>query len=434
MSRVVPVLVICLLASGCSFLPPKGLRWGEEEPLKRVLSLGDASHVAAPEGLRATSGEYRVIPLKWDPVLTGDVAGYVIEYATQSEGPFEELAMIEGPGRLGYIDGASSGDPEESDSGPGTALGDGITRFYRVRTFDTESRVSPEASSIVVGTTAPLPDPPSGIIAYSRQPRQMPLSWQSVPGPAVGGYRVERSPGPEGPYEVVAELSGQHTTFHLDTGLGDLRVFYYRVRTTNLSGAAGPPSRSVRAVTKPVPLPPLGLQVSAQRLGVNELRWDANVEEDLVEYELFRIPEEGVPELVATLPVDELTATDTGVLAGQELIYAARARDRDGLVSTHSLPIPVTSEGYDLRASENEKGILLTWNPRADEGFVDALIERSTWLDRGIVYRSHSGQLLDEDVTPGRRYEYVVTLERVDGSLAPASQPVEIQRSESAER
>jgi hypothetical protein len=422
-TRLLLTSTLALLISGCAAFPPD-LSLGDlfaPEPPTRVLSPGDASHLGAPEGLRASSGEYRIIPLKWDPVLSGDVGGYLVERAETREGPFEQLAIIEGRGQLAYVDGA------------GESLGDGETRFYRVRAFDTGSRLSAEASEVVVGTTAHLPGPPEGILAYSRQPREIPLSWQAVEGLSVGGYWVERSPSPDGPFEVVAKLTGRHSTSYVDGNLGDLRVFYYRVRTTNLGGAAGAPSNPVRAVTKPVPLPPVALHVAEQQLGANVLRWEANVEEDLVEYQLFRVVPGEPGQLVATVPVDELEARDSGVGPQEDLLYAVRALDRDGLMSTEGLAIPVKGEGYESRVSQTEKGVLLEWNPRAHEGYVDALVERRGWLERGRVYRANSGLLLDEDVTPGRRYEYVITLERLDGSRAPTSRPVAIQLSEASD-
>ena len=101
-------------------------------------------------------------------------------------------------------------------------------------------------------------------------------------------------------------------------------------------------------------------------------------------------------------------------------------------MSTDSLPIPVTGEGYEMRVSSSAQGVLVEWNPRADEGYVDALIERRGWLEANRVYRANTGSLLDEDVAAGRRYEYVITLERLDGSRAPVSRPLRIQLPEAS--
>ena len=63
-------------------------------------------------------------------------------------------------------------------------------------------------------------------------------------------------------------------------------------------------------MTKPEPLPPLGLAVAGRRLGSNELVWEPNVEPDLAGYRLLRVRSNAEPEVVATLPSDQTRASD----------------------------------------------------------------------------------------------------------------------------
>ncbi|HEY5656727.1 MAG TPA: hypothetical protein VIY27_02955 [Myxococcota bacterium] len=376
-----------------------------------------AANLPAPEILRATSGEYRMIPLKWDPLLHGNAGGYLIEQSAQREGPFARLAEIRGRGSISYVD-------RGSDDAP---LGDGTTRFYRLRAFAPDGRLSAAASPVVVGTTAPVPDPPDGIRAYSRQPREVPLSWNASPNPIVAGYQVERSPAPDGPFETVARLEGRHATTYVDRGLGDLRVFYYRVASRNPGGGVGAPSTPVRGVTKPEPLPPLGLHVSERRLGANVLQWQQNVEADLVEYRLYRAHPAEEPQQVAAVPAEARRARDGGVGAGDRVTYTLIAVDRDGLESRPSEAVPLECEDYGLSAEVREGAVLLSWNPRTDEGYSGARLLRSAWFSRRRSRDVESGTYRDHEVVPGRRYRYVVILQRPDGSEAPASRPVDVR-------
>jgi hypothetical protein len=156
------------------------------------------------------------------------VAGYVVESALAEAGPFRVRATLRDRGVLAWVD---RGDVAE-------ALGDGATRFYR------PARVRARRTRLVDGvggrlaTSAPLPDPPEGLRAWSRQPRSIPLTWDPSSSPIVAGYIVERSPNPGGPFEVIAELDGRQSTHLLDTGLGDLRVLYYRVSARNSAATA----------------------------------------------------------------------------------------------------------------------------------------------------------------------------------------------------
>lgn len=415
--RMLPLLVALALACGaCALLPP--LPWRDTPPPEPPLLSQPPSQLRAPEGLRATSGEYREIPLQWDPLLDNDVGGYRIERSDEREGPFLPLVAIWGRGVTARSD---------------ATLGDGVTRYYRIRAFTRDGRISENASEVVVGTTAPLPDPPEGLRAYSRQPREVPLSWRAAEDPRVAGYVLERSPSPDGPFERIVELSGRHATAYVDQGLGDLRVFYYRVSSTNAGGASGKPCDPVRAVTKPVPLPPMGLRLDSQRLGVNQLAWEPNVEEDIAEYRLYRVAPGAPRTLVVSVPGNQTQALDRGVAAGELVTYVLVAVDRDGLESRPSEPVATSGVRYGLAAEVEGDGIHLSWDPRRDEGFASARVERESWFGRRSLGTSETGHFVDHSVEPGGTYRYVAVLLRPDTSEAPASRPLAVHVPADAE-
>jgi len=451
-----------------------------------VLQSGPATAaLPAPEGLRATSGELRMVPLKWDPVLTGAVGGYVIERSQRREGPFERLAVVPGALTTTYVDAIASvpasppapvpiasSDSVESRQAPAPAAApdtadvaaapaeppapaetseveafedgfvrldldaeelatstlDGVTFFYRVRAFGPAGEVATSASRIVTATTAPPPEPPEDLRAYSHQPRNVPLSWRTTPDPTVAGYRVDRSPTSLGPFEVVAQLDGRHTTTYVDQGLGDLRVFYYRVAALNAAGGNGAPTAPVRAVTKPEPLPPVGLRVVDLRLGENHLAWEPNVEPDIAEYRLFRQRDgASTEELVRVVPRGTFEARDAAVGADEHVVYSVVALDEDGLESSASDPIEVESEGYDLRGSAGPDGVRLQWNPRTQEGFRGARVFRGGVIGQREFPPVAGSSFVDTDVKPGHSYRYTVALIDAAGATAPRSATVEVR-------
>ncbi|HKA13726.1 MAG TPA: hypothetical protein VKH41_01805, partial [Myxococcota bacterium] len=370
----------------------------------------------APDAVRATSGQYREIPLRWDPVLIPGVAGYVVEGATSAAGPFRMRATLRDRGVLAWVD---RGDAQEP-------LGDGATRFYRLRAFAHDGRVSSMASPVESATSAPLPAPPSGLRAWSRQPRSIPLIWNPSRDPTVAGYTVERSPNPGGPFEVVAELDGRQSTHLLDTGLGDLRVLHYRVSARNLGGERGAPSDVMRAVTKPAPLPPISLRVEHERLGVISLAWDPNVETDLLGYRLRRWHKGHPVQTITYVSADKTGAEDLHVAADEHYEYSLVAVDLDGLESRPSAKISATGLGYEWHASASPKEVLLSWNARADEGFVRARVTRSGALWQQRAFATESAEFRDRDVAAGATYHYQIQLERADGTTAPVSPPIEV--------
>jgi hypothetical protein len=408
----------------------------ETPPEVSAFAVEPTADLQAPEGLHAASGELRMVPLKWEPLLVGDVGGYVVERAPERDGRFEQLAKI--PGRLTttYLDRkttpATSPAPATSDSEPthseNAESQDGITWFYRVRAYSSDGILASQTSPLAVATTALPPEAPEDLRAYSRQPRAVPLSWRASDDLNVAGYRVERSPTASGPFELLTEIDGRHETIYVDGGLGDLRVFYYRVIAVNAAGGLGvATTEPVRAVTKPEPLPPIGLRTVDQRLGTNALAWDRNVEEDIVGYRLYRTLEgEDAPTLTANLGADETTATDSAVAAGQRVSYTLVAIDRDGLESDPANPIEVESERYGLSATVRPDGVHLEWSDRADEGFRGGHVFRTAFLQNKSLGFSPGNRFVDTEVRAGGTYSYTVVLERTDQSLAPRSAPVEI--------
>jgi fibronectin type 3 domain-containing protein len=435
------ILGICALVTGISALGcATDLSWlsgtRSDAPAEAPeFPIATTVNLPAPEGLRATSGELRMVPLKWEPLLVGDVGGYVIERAPEREGHFKQVAKIAERLTTTYIDRETSPTlPAVSaapDSDPGQVIAeadlDGMTWFYRVRAYSSNGDLSSRVSPLVVATTALPPEAPDDLRAYSRQPRAVPLSWQASDDSDVVGYRVERSPTASGPYELLFEIDDRHQTIYVDRGLGDLRVFYYRVTSVNAAGGLGTASNPVSAVTKPEPLPPIGLRTVDQHLGSNDVAWETNVEEDIVGYRLYRILEgEDAPALIASVGPDETTATDAAVAAGQRVSYTLVAIDRDGLESDTANPIEVESEHYGLSATVRPDGVHLEWNDRTDEGFRGGHVFRTALLQNKNLGFSLGNSFIDTDVRPGATYRYTVVLEKNNQILAPRSTPVEI--------
>ena len=404
---VLPVL-ITLGCAGLGGLPER------TDAEKNAIPREDRE-LPVPTGVGARSGVSRAVPVTWDPAHGGDVAGYGIERAEAREGPFEEIARLSGRGQLLYL-----------DRGGAQGLPDDTTHFYRVRALDVEGIPARKTSEVVVATTAPPPPAPQGLRAYSQHPRQIPLAWQASQDARIQGYVVERSPTPVGPFQRIAETHSPQETAYVDSDLGDLAVFYYRVASRNRDGTLGAPGPSVRAITKAEPLPPLGLRVVSQRLGEIGLQWQPNVETDLSAYRLIRTREGDAPETVARVPAGVTHTIDSGLSSGDVVRYQAIAVDRDGLESQPSSPLSATGLGYEFRVQETPKGIYLKWKPRWEEGYTHARILRQRGLFERRETRLRGDRFLDEEVEAGNRYRYVVTLEFPDGSLGPPSRPVEI--------
>lgn len=290
------------------------------------------AELAGPTGIRATRGELREISVSWDPVLSGQVSGYVVERSLAETGPFMRVALLMDRFETGLLDRGFDLAPKSPAAEGEPGLGDGAAYAYRVRAFDAQGHIAAASSSIAAGRTAPRPDPPEGLRVVSRLPRKVALGWRPSNDPTVKGYVVLRSPGAAGPFEPIAELDGRHRTHYVDRGLGDLHVFYYQLRAVNAADAQGAPSEPVQGLTKPDPLPPIGLRIAAREGSGLVLAWEPNVEPDIVAYRVFRrLPDDEDAEVVGTVRAPATSLRDDE--AGKTLAYQVIAIDADGLES-----------------------------------------------------------------------------------------------------
>jgi fibronectin type 3 domain-containing protein len=436
-SIVASLIGLACCGSGCSSVPGPAFGWVSNTP-ELVLTEHPGSDLQEPQGLVANGGELRAIPLKWEPVLVGEVGGYVIERSEAQAGPFERIATLSGRLNTHYIDAntlpplASPAEPadDETPSMAPVNLEDGLTWSYRIRAYSESGAIATTPSAVATATTAPPPAPPEELRAYSRQPRKVALSWRASEDRLVQGYWVDRSPTAAGPYQLITNLEGRNQTNYVDVGLGDLRVFYYRVTAANQAGGLGSPSDPVQAVTKPEPLPPYQLRASETHLGRNVLSWEPNVESDIVEYRVLRARSRSdAVEIVASVSPEQTTAEDLAVGAGEAIRYSVVAIDRDGLESNPAQPIEVASVDYGLEGHVVEEGIRLSW--KADrERFRGGHVFRHERFGRRSLGFTTEDHFLDPNTPPGVRHRYSVVLERPDKTLAPPSQVIEVETPE----
>jgi fibronectin type 3 domain-containing protein len=395
-----------------------------ETPRPPLLREEPPAELPAPEGLRAVAGELRAVPLKWDPVLVGEVGGYVVERSIREKGDFQRIGLVTDRFETSFVDRGDDLAPKALPDHPAD-LGDGATYHYRVRPFDAAGRIGVAASEVVDATTAAAPARAEDLRVYSYQPRKIALTWRPVGDPTVAGYRIYRSPSEGGEYLPVAEVAGRYTTTWVDRELAPLRVFYYRVAAVNQAGGEGVSTSAARGVTKPEPLPPAALRVEQRALGRVRLSWDPNVEPNIAGYRLLRTREGSrEEELVAELGRRETSAEDRAVAAGERVVYRAVAFDRDGLVSAPSDPVEVTAAGYGLEARAEGGAVRLRWTDAGD--FDGARVLREGRFGAREIARVRGSEYLDRAVEPGGTYRYSVVLTREDGREAPPSESVEV--------
>jgi fibronectin type 3 domain-containing protein len=387
------------LCAGCKTLEQAATKAFQAD---QTLVFDHSSDLLPPESLHVTSNADRQIALAWDPVLVGDVAGYVILRAPgNGEAQFKRVGNA--TSRFGTV---------FTDTGetPG-ALGDGQTYTYRVHPYDRMGRVSRSHAGLTA-TTEPRPNVPDGLTVYSNLPRKAVVTWKASEQRAVAGYAVYRCPTMAGPWERVAFADGRLNSVYEDSIPGDLRVMYYRISAVNRFGGESDMTETpIRAVTKAEPLPPVGLAADAPRIGQIALRWAPNVEPDVKRYEVWRAEKTkdgfGDELRIAAVETGKAGYLDAAVGCGETVRYRLRAIDADGLESFYSEPLEVTARDLGLALRRSGTGLVLRWDEKRAQPFGSAKVSelRSFWPDKQLATVSGASEVALPDLSPGARLQ-----------------------------
>ena len=193
-----------------------------------------------------------------------------------------------------------------------------------------------------------LPLPPTEVVA-AVFPDRIEITWnpplenrdQSSPS-NVKGYNIYRSEGETEPQHLNAGLTEGEKYEDRNFVFGQTYRYFVRASATDTSPYfESEDSEGMEILTKDTfaPEPPKGL-ISVAGQTVLAISWDANAEDDLDGYRVWR-REEGATEftLLTPDPIKESAYNDRAVEKGKMYAYAVTALDKDGNESQKSKTI-----------------------------------------------------------------------------------------------
>lgn len=320
---------------------------GAESELSVQLSVTTPPATAA---LTAASGKVRRVPISWQMHTSELVSAYKLQRASAKEGPFQEIAFLNGRDKVSYLD---------------ADLPDNTTYWYRVLAVSRESGTG-GPSAEVSATTRDLPPAPVKVIAASGEPRRVSLKWETIAtaDDEVVGYHVYRGEQGQESLLKIAELKVQQTWFRDDEKpLKDNTGYSYVVSAVNAGGAVSKLSDRANAVTKAVPSTPGGLSAASGEARKVTLRWSKNPESDITEYVIYRKLDDG--DYRQFIKTGDTLFVDAELKDGQSYSYKIQAVDKDGLESQLSKiatvttkPLPATVSGVTIK---DRAARILSW-------------------------------------------------------------------------
>ena len=157
------------------------------------------------------------------------------------------------------------------------------------------------------------------------------LSWDDVPEAA--NYNIKYSLADGGPYALLASLG---TTTISDTELLESTTYYYVVTALNSAGESLNSQQAEAVTLNAQPQPPAGLSATDGN-GLVSLNWQANTEEDLAGYNVYRsATSNGGYMLLNESLLETASFIDSSAIDYNMYYYVVTAVDEFGLESIYS--------------------------------------------------------------------------------------------------
>lgn len=217
------------------------------------------------------------------------------------------------------------------------------TYFYRLKAFSDHHES--DWSNIVDITVDWPPDIPQNLMA-SVYPvgNSLNISWDlnSVDTKEYDIYNKTNNV-----WNILATLVHPEQTFN-HTGLQDGKEYYYKIISRDFRGQESNFTEVISAIPADSmqPVAPTGLEVIETSFDFIKLRWEQNIEDDVMGYNIYRNPSPSPSdwgEPIVTTPLGNLTHTDSGLNETTTYYYVITAFDEVPFESNFSNQISGTT-------------------------------------------------------------------------------------------
>lgn len=317
------------------------------------------------------------------------------------------------------------------------------TYRYQVASVDLFGRESERTAPVSVTTDAVTVLPPPENLEASVKERVVTLRW--IPGKDSRIIRqlVVRGTDPSQPLSILATLKpGEHTYTDATGRAGELYV--YAVIAQDGNGQTGSRSSllSARPVNTRPPAAPSGVKIKAGEAALT-LSWDANREEDVRGYQVYRSETEqaNAPALlVNTEPVTGTTFTDP-LSAGLQNRYFYRVTALNTSQAESARSAAVSAKLVDrtpppapalLPFMVNAQGVKLTWTQADLPDLAGFRVLRSAAGSAPVELgrlKADERTYLDTTAEAGVTFTYSMQSVDAAGNVSVPSEPVAIRRT-----
>ncbi|MBK9151271.1 MAG: hypothetical protein IPM26_09805 [Saprospiraceae bacterium] len=366
------------------------------------------------------------VEVTWDKnAIEPDFAGFMVSRSDHYAGPFDKISETLLSRDTRYF----------TDKTPDYAR----FNYYIVQVVDTAGNISNSESAFAFFRDSIPPDAPQGLTGLIDSTGRVLLRWNRVEDPSLIGYRVYFSNSPD---HTFIMRDGDLITDTFYTEKITLRTLsekiLYRVAAVD-AGYGHSALSEVLELKKPDIIPPAPGVFKTWIMDKNRitLTWAPSSSEDARTQQIWRKKSGEVWQMLASLPMNELSYTDRNLESDTEYSYALKAVDDDGLESVFSTPITVSSYEFEelppvrnlkIKWDEKFKAVQLTWDYSNVRSY-EYIIYRG---DSPAGLQSYDfvasvAQYTDPMVQDGAGYSYRVRVRNAKGDESPLSEEVKIQ-------
>ena len=337
----------------------------------KSITANDSTKPASPSSLKATASSAG-IALDWKDNSEVDLAGYRVERAASSSGPWTiatDLVVTSA-----YTD---------------TAAPAGAKSYYRVSARDVTGNSSSYASANATRTGTVVVTAPAVPASFSASlgNAQVPvLSWSASPG--ATSYTLARSTSATGVFTTLSSsLTG---TSYTDGSAPAQATAFYRLTAVNAVGASAPATTSIAVPGDTVPpAAPSSPKATVIKTGGMTLSWKANTEADLAGYIVLKRDRDAggyVPYLgSAATPLSLNSFNDLTIAEGTVAYFRVQAVDASGNASKNYLAITANNPNVkpgtpaSLKVTQDPTaGLAISWKAPADLDVAGYAVYRNT--------------------------------------------------------
>jgi len=301
---------------------------GRETGLSEIASATTRGKPPIPEGLSAQGGLVKRVDLSWKVRPEKEVEGYYVFWNNSESGEFQQIAKIKGRDKTNYADKGNRNRP----------LDDNTTYYYMITSYN-KVDVNSDPCPVVLATTKPRPQPPTGLNAQGGLPAKIPLAWNPNSETDIKYYRLQRKQA-GGKFKEITKLDSDKNQYE-DGKLDHGTTYFYQLQAEDKDKLRSDFSGTVEATTKPLPQPPAGLEAKGTAAGF-ELQWKPNPEKDIVKYKIY------VRSFLTDKEIGSTEATNFTIdTLKPDAEYTVRVTvvDQDGLESKKSDAVKVRTLG-----------------------------------------------------------------------------------------